>query len=150
MDGSTVLGSSPIDASGVATFLISSLSVGAHSIAATYIGNASYGGSVSPAITQIVNKADTTTTLTSNRNPSNPGQRVTFKAAVSPSTATGTVQFFDGSVLLGTAPVSGGTASLATSSLAAGNHSITAHYSGDDTYNGSTSAVLTQSVTRKK
>ena len=150
MDGSTVLGSSPIDASGVATLLISSLSVGAHSIAATYVGNGSYGGSVSPPIAQVVNKADTTTTLTSNRNPSNPGQRVTFKATVSPATATGTVQFFDGSDLLGSAPVSGGAASFATSNLAAGSHSITAHYIGDDAYNGSTSAVLAQSVTRKK
>ena len=40
------------------------------------------------------------------------------------------MQFFDGVNSLGTAAVSGGTASLATSTLSVGSHSITATYSG--------------------
>jgi len=97
-----------------------------------------------------VNKAATTTTLTSSRNPSNPGQRVTFRATVAPSAATGTVQFFDGSTLIGTDTLVGGVASFSTSSLSLGAHSVTAQYGGNANYNGSASAVLTQTVAKKK
>jgi hypothetical protein len=97
-----------------------------------------------------VNKAGTTTTLTSNSNPSKSGRAVIFAATVSSSTATGTVQFFDGSALLGTVPLSSGNASLSTSALGGGKHSITAVYSGDTNFAGSTSAVLIQTVTGKK
>jgi hypothetical protein len=52
--------------------------------------------------------------------------------------------------LLGTSTVNGGSASLSTSSLTAGPHAITAQYSGNSNYNGSTSAVLTETIGRKK
>jgi Bacterial Ig-like domain (group 3) len=150
MDGATTLGSSALDASGFAMLSVSSLSAGTHTVTAQYNGDSTFGGSTSPALSQTVSKADTTTTLTSNRNPSTRGQPVTFSAAVSPSTATGIVQFFDGVSLLGSASVSGGVASLTTSSLSLGSHSLTAQYGGEGNYNGSTSAVLTQTVRRKK
>jgi hypothetical protein len=47
-------------------------------------------------------------------------------------------------------PVSSGVASLTTSTLGGGKHSITAVYSGDANFAGSTSAVLSQTVTGKK
>jgi hypothetical protein len=75
---------------------------------------------------------------------------VTFTATVSPATATGTVQFLDGSTLLGTVALSSGNASLLTSTLNGGRHFITAVYGGDASFSGSTSAVLTQTVTGKK
>jgi hypothetical protein len=148
-DGAAILGSSAVDATGTATLATKNLTAGAHSIVATYNGNAIYGGSSSPALSQTVNKANTTTTLTSNRNPSTPSQPATFKATISSSTATGTVQFYDGAVLLGTSAVSNGIASL-TPSLAVGSHSITAQYSGDVNYNGSASAVVNQTVRRRR
>src|SRR5262245_7810447 len=114
MDGATVLGSSTLASNGVATFLIANLSVGTHSITAQYSGDAGFGGSTSSSLAQVVNKAGTTTTLTSSRNPSSVGQRVTFRATVSVSTATGAVQFFDGLTLLGSAYLSGGIACLDT------------------------------------
>jgi hypothetical protein len=151
LDGATLLGSSALNASGVATLTTSSLAVGSHSITAQYAGNSNFAGSTSPALMQTVNnKANTTTTLTSSANPSNPGQTVTFTATVSPSGATGTVQFFDGSQSLGTSTLSSGTATLSTSGLSQGKHSITARYSGDANDNASTSAVLTQSVRRRQ
>jgi hypothetical protein len=150
MDGATVLGSSALDASGLATFSTSGLSIGTHSLTAQYSGDGVFSGSTSSAVLQVVNKTDTTTGLTSNRNPSNVGQPVTFKATVSPSMATGTVQFFDGPTLLGGVAVSSGSASLTVSGLSAGSHAITATYSGDGNYNGSVSGVLTQVVGRKK
>ena len=90
----------------------------------------------------------TTSTLSSSANPSSFGQRVTFVAAISPSSATGTVQFLDGTTSLGTATISSGSASLATSTLAVGAHSITAVYSGDANYLTSTSAALAQAVNK--
>jgi Big-like domain-containing protein len=149
MDGGVTLGTSAVNASGLATFLTSALSAGTHVITAQYNGDATHTGSTSLAVSQTV-KATTTITLASNGNPSKTGQPVTFTATVSPSTATGTVQFFDGSTSLGTVVLSSSQASLTTSPLNAGKHPITAVYSGDAGFQGSTSAVLTQNVTGKK
>ena len=149
-DNGMAIGSGTLSG-GIASFSTSSLSVGSHPIIASYGGDTTHNGSVSPTLSQTVNPATTTktntiTSLTSSLNPSNSGQSVTFAASVSPSSATGTVTFFDGAAVLGTAPVSGGTASFSLSTLAAGNHSITASYGGNSSYNGSNSVVLTQVV----
>jgi hypothetical protein len=145
-DGSSSLGTA-ILSGGSAQLSTSSLAGGSHSITATYSGNANYSGSTSPALTQTVNQASTTISVSSSPNPSTYGQSVTFTGAVSPAGATGTVQFFDGPSSLGTATLSGGTAQLSTSSLAVGSHSITTTYSGNANYSGSTSPALTQTVT---
>jgi cellulose 1,4-beta-cellobiosidase len=71
---------------------------------------------------------------------------VTFTATVSPASATGTVKFLDGATSLGTATVSGGSATLAISTLASALHSITAVYGGATNYATSTSAALNQIV----
>ncbi len=94
----------------------------------------------------VVNSATTTVTLTSSPNPSAYGALVIFTATVSPSTATGTITFTDGSTPLGTVTISNGTATYSTSALAAGSHSITAYYSGDADDDPSMSSVLTQMV----
>jgi hypothetical protein len=150
MDGGSVLASSTLNASGVATFSTSSLVTGIHSITAQYSGDSNHGGSTSPVLSQTVNTASTTTNLTSDSNPSRSGRTVTFTATVSPAIATGTVQFLDGSTPLGTVILNSGTASLSTSTLTTGKHSITATYSGDANFGGSHSAVLSQNVTGKK
>jgi hypothetical protein len=150
LDGGITLGSSALNGSGVATFSTSTLAPGTHSITAQYNGDGAHTGSTSTPISQTVNTASTTITLASNSNPVKTGQPVTFTANISPSTATGTVQFFDGSNPLGTVGLSGGQASLTTSTLSAAKHSITAVYSGDANFASSTSAVLSQNVTGKK
>jgi hypothetical protein len=150
MDGASTLGTSALNASGVATLSTSSLAVGIHSITALYSGDGSHSSSASAPSSQTVNKAGTTTTLTSSSNPSKSGNPVTFTAGVSASSATGSVQFFDGSTSLGTMPLSSGMASLTTSTLGGGKHSITAVYSGDGNFAGSTSTVFSQTVTGKK
>jgi hypothetical protein len=150
MDGATALGTRALNSSGVATLATTSLGAGPHSITAQYGGDSTDSVSSSNTVSQTVNKANTTTKLTSSRNPSSSGQSVTFTATISPSGATGTVQFFNGGVSLGTAAVTNGKATLTTSSLSTGTHSITAQYSGDGNYNGSTSGVLTQTVGRKR
>ena len=99
-------------------------------------GTATISAAVGPVkgSTSLTVLANTTTAVASNNNPSTFGQTVTFTATVSPSTATGSVQFvdlFNGTqTVLGTVPVSGGTR-LCRSALPSGLHSITAVYSGD-------------------
>jgi hypothetical protein len=151
LDGANSLGTVTVSA-GQASLTIATLGVGIHSITASYSGDTSYAGSTSSALTQTVTAGtvSTTTALTSTPNPSKSGRPVTFTATISSSSATGTVQFFDGSTPLGTGAVVSGSASLSTSALTAGKHSITATYSGDPNHAGSTSAVLTQTVTGKK
>jgi hypothetical protein len=82
--------------------------------------------------------------LSSNHNPSDVKQSVTFTATVSPNNAKGTVQFkIDGNNFGSPVTLSGGKAiSDSTTSLTAGNHNITAVYSGDTTYAGSTDSLV--------
>jgi Bacterial Ig-like domain (group 3) len=92
----------------------------------------------------------TTTTISSSLQPSILGQSVTFTAVVNPSgagTPTGTITFKDGATPLGSSPLSGGKATLTTTSLSIGTHLLTAAYGGDTNFSGSTSAGLPQNVT---
>ena len=78
------------------------------------------------------------------------GQPVTLNIAVTtaiPAIATGTVTFYDGGAQIGSVQtLANDAASLTTSTLALGTHSITAAYSGDATYAGSTSAAITELI----
>ncbi len=77
------------------------------------------------------------------------GQTVTFTATVTASgvNPTGSVLFFDGATLIGSAALSSGKALFSTSSLAVGTHSITAEYDGDAKTQAATSGQFTQYVT---
>ena len=153
LDGATMIGSGTLSSTAPfrATFTTSTLAVGAHSITASYAGNANFNGSTSAVLTQTANKAGTSTSVASSLNPSTFGQSVTFTATVTvvapgAGSPSGTVTFLDGTTTLGTGTLSSGTATFTTSALAVGSHSITASYGGDASFNGSTSAVLTQTV----
>ena len=98
--------------------------------------------------------ATTTTSISSSLNPSTFGQSVTFTATVGASsgTPTGTVTFKDGLSTIGTgtlATVAGvQTATLTTSALPAGLHSMTAEYTGVAGYGPSSSGPLAQTVNK--
>lgn len=94
----------------------------------------------------VVGQATSGTTLGSSANPSPFGLPVTFTATVTGLNPTGTVQFFDGATLIGSGTLSTGQATLTTSALTPGARSITAVYGGDSNNNGSTSSVLTQTI----
>jgi len=148
MDGTAVLGTVTLS-TGIAKFTSTTLKVGTHSIAAVYNGSVNFLPSTSAALTQTVNKASTSTALTSAPNPSTVGQTVKFTATVKATTSgtpTGTVTFKDGTATLGTGTLSGGVATFSTSTLAKGKHSITAVYGGSTSYLASTSPVVTQTV----
>ena len=132
-------GASTIDtgiiSGGMAFVTTSTLTVGNHTINATYNGDdVNFNGSAGPLSTnpQVV-KAETTTSLQSSLNPSEPGAGVAFTATVSGGVSpTGTVTFSDGASSICTnVPLSGTTAICSTSTLAAGSHTVSAVYSGD-------------------
>jgi uncharacterized protein (TIGR03437 family) len=86
------------------------------------------------------------TALASTPNPALFGAPVTLTATVSPSAATGRVTFYDGTAVLGVGTPAGGTATLRTSLLPAGNRFLRAYYEGDAVYASSTSTVSIQTV----
>jgi hypothetical protein len=81
-------------------------------------------------------------TLSASPNPSVYGQAVVLTATVAAG-ATGKVTFYDGVIVLGTARVANGTATLSPSSLAAGRRRLRAYYLGDTNFSASTSTVFT-------
>ena len=150
-DGATVLGPGTLDASGVATFSTSSLTVGTHSITADYTADGSFAASTSNSVAQVVNKDGVSATLASSLNPSTFGANVTFTATVTSTGTgpipTGTVTFKDGATVLGTGTLdASGVATYATTALAGGSHTITATYAGDTNHAGGSSAGLAQTV----
>jgi len=149
MDGTTVLGNSTLVRPSVAAISITGLSGGTHSITAVYEGNAQYVASTSSAISQVVDPASTSTTVTPSVNPSTFGQSVIFAAAVSAAvgTPTGSVTFKDGSTVLGTTSLdASGIATFSSHALAVGPHSVVAVYSGSGSYASSQSSNLALTV----
>lgn len=147
VEGTKVLGTGALSG-GSASFSTSTLFLGTNVIRAVYGGDANFASSKSNTVSQVVNKATTTTTLASSLNPSNFGQSVTFTATLKPQfsgTVTGSVTFYDGTTALKTASLNGGVAKFTTSALTVGSHTITATYNGSTNFDGS-SASLTQIV----
>ena len=122
-------------------------SSGTFTIAASYGGDANNSTSSGTTL-QNVNLNNSSTTVTSSRNPSEVGQSVTFTATATSGagTPTGSVTFKDGSAVLGTATLASGVASFTTSALTQGSHSITVIYAGSSSFATSTSAPLIQVV----
>ena len=77
------------------------------------------------------------------------GASVTFTATVSSTNGVpdGSVTFEDGSTVLGTETLSGGVATLSTSTLAFGSHNIIAFYSGSSGYYASATVGVSASST---
>jgi len=143
LDGSTPLGNGTLDNTGQASVPVAGLSLGTHTITASYSGNANFIASTSAAFTQVVSPDSTSTTVVSSSANSTSvfGRRVTFTVTVGAlapgaGTPTGTVQLqVDGHNLGGQLTLdANANASLSTSALPVGGHSITAVYSGDSHY----------------
>ncbi len=147
-DGATALGTANL-VNGVAVLSTRSLSVGSHAITATYAPTASFQGS-NASLTEVINGAASVTTLTSSVNPAYALQPVTLNAQVTSSFSgvpTGTITFMDGATTLGSAAVAtNGTASVTVNFPTPGSHALKAVYSGDASFNSSTSNVLSETV----
>ena len=118
----------------------------------TYTISDGNGGSATATVNVTVTPATPSTTSkpTTSQTPAAYGTNLTFTTTVTGAggTPTGLVEFFDGIVSLGTAPLNAaGTASKTTNAVAAGTRAITAKYLGDSRFKSSTSLPLTQTVT---
>ncbi len=157
--GTANLGNTGIHGTAVLTN-VTGLSIGTHIISATYAGDTSGGGSFlgnTSSFTLTVVKDNTTTKVTSSGTTTPAptyGSDITFTATVTANlpgsgTPTGTVKFYDGPVsggkLLGSNTLSGGVATIDTTALSAGAHTIYAFYADDSQFNPSTGTV-TQTV----
>jgi hypothetical protein len=129
---------------GLAAYHTTYQSFGAHSINASYSGDANNNGSAAATLTEYIADA-TNTAVTTSGSPTYAGQPVTFTATVTSSYGNvpdgEMVAFKDGNTTLGSAPLAGGRAAYTTGSLAAKPHTIFATYAGDGAFYGSASKV---------
>jgi len=150
-DGGTIVATQTVGTPSQATYTTSSLSVGDHSISASYSGDASYVPSSSAALTQSVETASATVQLTISPAPALSGQAITLAATVTttPSTArpTGQVSFDADGTPVASAPLDTTGHAAATVTMAGGVHSVTAVYSGDGIYPITTSSPVSEPVT---
>lgn len=132
----------PLSIQGSALVQETSLAVGTHTLNASYSGDPSFQPSAARALTVTVAKGSTQTLLLI-PNGELPNIPVILEAAVFPhgvGVPTGTVQFFTGTQAIGNpVKLQNFLAVLTTTQLPAGSNSITAVYSGDANFNGSTS-----------
>jgi hypothetical protein len=151
-DGGTVLGEVALGPNGHASLLVQ-LGVGVHALKASFAGVGGFTASTA-TLSETVNKAATTTSLDARTFtiPITGSQIVSLTATVTPVSPggggpTGTVTFFDDGNVVGTAQVFNGQASLTLyNALTPGKHTLTAVYSGDGNFQGSTSDVFVLTV----
>jgi autotransporter-associated beta strand protein len=147
-----------LDISGKATYTLSTLTAGTHTIVANFLANNDFNASASPSsppLTQTVLKPSQVI-VGSSRNPSRYGQAVTFTATVSHAngftgTPSGSVTFvIDNVPQSSSVPLDGsGNATITISNFSGGTHTVGATY-GTDTASGfyqSTATPVTQTVT---
>ncbi|WP_165397252.1 Ig-like domain-containing protein [Microterricola gilva] len=91
--------------------------------------------------------AATTTTLSASAASVTVGTAVELTATVTGDSPTGNVEFFDGATSLGTAASAAGIATLTATTLAVGDHPITARYAGDERNAPSSATAITLTVT---
>jgi hypothetical protein len=132
---------------------------GSHSVTVQYAGNTNYVGSTSNTVVLTAIKEDPLVVLSdAPAGTSVYGGSVALTATLSDQDndddwiPTGTVQFYDGTTLVGTGTLnSSGQATITlvgATSLGAGTHSLAVVYSGDDDFNSGTSSAITHTVTK--
>jgi hypothetical protein len=121
---------------GVATLSTVGLGAGNHSVSASYAGNTNFtASSATLSGGHTVNKAATTTAVATSASSAAFGTAVTLTATTSATapgagTPTGSVIFTLDGVDQAPIAMSGGVASLSTSTLAVGSHTVAARYGG--------------------
>jgi len=151
LSGTTVLGTGTVGADGKATLTVSTLAVGTQSLTAAYQGDANNATSTSTAVSQVVNKATSTVTLTPSTNYVTAGGMVTFTAKVTPSTSgvttvpTGQVRFVVNGVVFAIKSLVNGEATYSASGfqLGLGVDTVKAEYVGDTNFEAGTSPDVT-------
>ena len=139
----TLLGTAAV-ANGAASLTVTSLPAGSGLVIASYGGDATWEPAESLAVTQTVAKAKTATAWVS---AATGAQRLVFSVKVggtAPTVPTGTVQILDGTagMVLGSATLVGGTATVGIVPTAAPGPLFTASYTGDANFEPSATAAL--------
>jgi hypothetical protein len=122
---------------------------GTHLLTAVYSGDTTHQGSTSNSVSVVVLPDITTVSVTSSGNPAIYGQNVTFTATAQGNHAvpSGQIEFLDGSSVIAAATLNpAGIATVSTSSLAVGAHSITARYAATQNFQAATSAMLSEAI----
>lgn len=147
--GTAALTAGSTSSSAAWTVSAATLGVGTYTVSFTYGGDANYLP-VATAATYplVIAKAASALALASSANPALGLAPVTFTATATGTggTPTGSVGFYDGATLLGTATLASGTASYTTAVLAPGTHAVTAVYAGDGNFAAFTSAAVSQVI----
>ena len=132
-----------------ASITTTSLAVGAHSITASYQGDANYKPGVSAPISITVSQAQTAITVSALPATAIAGAPVSLAAAIAvtqgTATPTGTITFSSSGVAIGSQPATAGPA-IISPIFAPGMQSIVATYSGDTNSSGAVSAPLSLQV----
>jgi hypothetical protein len=145
-NGSVVQGTAPL-VDGVATFAMPPAGMGMHVIDVQFSGDATFLPSSSRTEMQVTG-VGTTLALTAPAKAVH-GSPVTMTATINSmgGTPTGNIEFHDGNIALGSATMNAmGVASLTVSTLATGDHSLTASFGGTGNFAGSTSATMITDV----
>jgi len=146
-EGGTTLDTENLDSLGCTTLTLTGLSIDSHVLWFSYPGAPGFGVSSGTMALDVTRDA-TTTVLSVQPAKVKPASPVRLVADVSTNapgvgTPTGTVTFYDGSKVLGSAVLTSGEAVLSLPGKPlVGKHTISAAYTGDTTHNGS-SAQLT-------
>ena len=150
--GTTLLGSVTPSAIGVATLTTTALPVGVDSVTAVLLSDANYAQATSNVVIETVSKVATTDVLTTSLPTLTYGQSVTLSdniPVVNGVAPTGSVGFYSGTTLLGTAiPSALGVATLTTTALPVGVDSVTAVLAADANYAQATSNALSETVSK--
>ncbi len=132
-----------LGATGRASFTTGALPIGSHGVTVSYGTTLPWAASVSPTLTQVVDRSASSVVMQSSANPSVFGQTVTFTAQMNSTAATGTVTFvIDGTVSYPAVVDVNGRARLALATLGVGSHSVVANYGGSPLYSPSSSGVM--------
>jgi sugar lactone lactonase YvrE len=149
MDGATILGTGPLNSSGVATLTVAFSTPGTHPLTASYPGTLPYQAATSPAVNEIVQSFSSSATLTSSVNPVLLSSPTVLTATLTSTTGTptGTITFYDGAASIGTATLNAnGVATLNATFSTNGQHILTFVYGGGGAFQPITSPKLTQVV----
>ena len=155
-DGSYTITSNPAGFSTSGTLITgratTSITVPVGTYTTTITEITSCGTTTVPGPSLSVSKATPSVVLSSSNPNITYGQSVTFSATAQPvgigTYPTGSITFYVSGTSIGTVATSNGSASISTSTLAAGSYTVTASYSGDSNYTGATSGGVTQTVSK--
>ncbi len=138
LDGASTIGTATLDPSGMATFNMSNLTTGSHSLTAAYDGDSTSAPSTSALLTQVINKADQAITFAPL--PDKTYGDAPFTVSASGGASSQTVQFSAS----GACSVTGNSVTI----TGAGSCTITASQAGDDNYNPATSVARSFTINK--